>query len=183
MTLYFVSRCFVSIPPRPQTVFGSGILFSRCPYVHPLRFGFRFLSCWLIYQKEVITLLGYLISVAFIAPFKRQKAHVKRRNTEHKTQNIKLKSQTWKSQVSNTKHTYTKHNVKYRLPYFRIIVIRRSRLSSLSWAAVWDHEYAIQSKRICTTTFSVITVKWHAILVIVHYALKSVFKITVKLQG
>ena len=31
--------------------------------------------------------------------------------------------------------------------------------------------------------FSVIIVKGHAILVVVHYALKSVFKITVKLRG
>ena len=62
-------------------------------------------------------------------------------------------------------------------------LFRRSRLSSSSWAAVWNHEYAIQSKRICTTTFFVITVKGHVILVIVHYALKSVFKITVKLRG
>ena len=62
-------------------------------------------------------------------------------------------------------------------------LVRHSRLSSSSWAAVWNHEYAIQSKRICTTTFSVITVKGHAILVIVHYASKSVFEITVKLRG
>ena len=82
---------------------------------------------------------------------------------------------------------YTLMGLKYGNKIYSILfyLIRRSRLRSSSLAAVWiwNHEYAIQSKRICTMTFSVITVKGRPIWVIVHYALKSVFKITVKLRG
>ena len=50
------------------------------------------------------------------------------------------------------------------------------------FAAVRNHKYTIQTKGICKIFFSAITVKGQAILFIVNYALKCVFKMTVKLR-